>query len=338
MFLQFSIGSKGAASAAYSIRIPITPAPGQKLDIGEGVCFTYEHFHVEIVRERYFYSLTVGEFSSEAQGLLWLCKFSVALLWIVAKLRLGLIFESTAEGMELFEEPITLAPNSPITDLAKSVGWRDVDGFYSADKTVIRPEHKKLISDLTGRPTVIIGTGFANFVEVLEEGLRYAKPNTVLTDRKLRLAFEIYASSFFESSRSARFLTLMTALEAIAESASRPAPVIDCLEGFMNRLKSRREELVRLVGAEEFESLAGSLRNLQEKSIGQKIRTLLKTKLAGTPEAVHIPQFSHIYEIRSRLVHQGLSDDTEVGSAISTLDNLVPAILRRLLLEAVTGD
>jgi hypothetical protein len=64
---------------------------------------------------------------------------------------------------------------------------------------------------------------------------------------------------------------------------------------------------------------------------------LLKAKLADTPEAVHIPKFSHLYEIRGKLVHGRLSDYTEIGWAISTLDSLVPALLRELLLEAVSG-
>jgi hypothetical protein len=337
MVFQFSIGSKGVASAAYSVRIPITVAPGRTLAIGEGICFTYETFRIEIAPEHHFYSLTAGEFSSEAEALLWLRKFSVALLWIVVKFRLGLIFESTAEDMKLLETPITIAPDSSLARLANSAGWPDVDGFYSAAKTVIIPEHKKLIREMMGRPMLIIGIGFANLVEALEEGLRYEKPDNVLTNRKLRLALEVYASSFFESSESARFLTLMTVLEALAEPALRPGLIIDCVDGFIGQIQSQREGLVELCGVQEFDSLAGSLKHCREKSISQQIRSLLKARLAGTPEAVHIPKFSHLYKIRGKLVHDGLSDDTEIRGAISTLDSLVPALLRELLLEAVSG-
>jgi hypothetical protein len=58
MVFQFSIGSKGVASAAYSVRIPITP--GRTLAVGEGICFTYETFRIKIAPEHHFYSLTVG--------------------------------------------------------------------------------------------------------------------------------------------------------------------------------------------------------------------------------------------------------------------------------------
>jgi hypothetical protein len=170
------------------------------------------------------------------------------LLWIVVKFRLGLIFESTAEDMKLLETPITIAPDSSFARLANSAGWPDVDGFYSAAKTVIIPEHKKLIREMMGRPTLIIGIGFANLVEALEEGLRYEKPDNVLTNRKLRLALEVYASSFFESSESARFLTLMTVLEALAEPALRPGLIIDCVDGLIEQVQSRRKGFVELCG------------------------------------------------------------------------------------------
>jgi hypothetical protein len=38
-----------------------------------------------------------------------------------------------------------------------------------------------------------------------------------------------------------------------------------------------------------------------------------------------------------QLVHCGLSDDTEIGGVIPTLHNLVQALLRELLLEALSG-
>jgi hypothetical protein len=190
---------------------------------------------------------------------------------------------------------------------------------------------------VTGTATVINDIGSANLIEALKEGVRYEKPDNALTNRKLRLALEIYASSFFESSGPARFLTLMTVLEALAEPALRPEPIIDCVDGFIDQIQSRRKGLVELCGEREFDSLAGSLKGLREKSIGQRIRSLLKTKLADTPEAVHIPQFRRIYKIRNQLVHRGLSDDTEIGGAISTLHNLVQALLRELLLEALNG-
>jgi hypothetical protein len=113
---------------------------------------------------------------------------------------------------------------------------------------VIIPEHKKLIREMMGRPTLIIGIGFANLVEALEEGLRYEKPDNVLTNRKLRLALEVYASSFFESSESARFLTLMTVLEALAEPALRPGLIIDCVDGLIEQVQSRRKGFVELCG------------------------------------------------------------------------------------------
>jgi hypothetical protein len=334
MILEFSIGSRGVSYDAYTIRIPLTPAPGRKLEIGEGVCFKLDNLRVEIIPERYFYALTVGEFASESDAASWLSRVSVALLWLIVKSRFGLVFESVAEPVKLYDEAVAIAPDSPIAGLAAAAGWREVDGFYSADRTVIRPENKKLIRDLTGRPSVIVGVGLKNFIEALEVALQYPNPDGVLANRKLRLACEIYASSFFEGSRSARFLSLMTVLETLVDTAQRAEPLVSWVLDLVRQLQSRREHLVGLCGDAEFESLLGSLRSLSEKSIGQKIRSLLCDTLADGTEATRASEFGRVYEIRSRLVHQGLSTDTEISNAISTLDVLVPKVLECLLLRA----
>jgi hypothetical protein len=334
MIFQLSIGSRGLANEAYSVRIPITPAPGQEIEIGQGVCFTYEHCHIEIVPEEYFYSFTAGEFSSKEDAVLWLSKFSVALLWTNVRLRLGLAFESAATEVKLYEQPITIAPGSMAEDTAKSMAWADVDGFYSAEDTVIRPEHKRLIRQLGGRPTVTLQTGFSRFIEALEEGLRYPRPNNVLANRKLRLAMDIYSGSFLESRSAGRFLALMTVLETLAEPCLRPEPMVECVQSFVDQLEAQRDRLEGSCGQSEFDSLIGSLRHLREKSIGQKIKSLLHATLGDTPENVHVARFSHLYRIRSQLVHEGLSEPHEIGKAISALDILVPAVLRSLLLRS----
>jgi len=321
---------------AYSLRVPIRLAPGQKLEIGLGVCFTYQDVCIEVVWESSnLYSLTVGMFSSEEEAALWLSKFSVALLWLTIKFRLGLIFESTPTDINLLDEPLVIAPDSPFAGIAKSVEWCEIDGFYPADNTVVRPEHKKLLREEMGRPTVALGIGFSNIVDALEEGLSYTRHNDLLANRKLRLAFEIYASSHFERSSVARFLTLMTALEALTENSLRPQPLVDCIDSFLEQLHSQREYLVALCGQRQFDSFVGGLKSLQGRSIAEKIKSLLETRLGDKPEIEHVARFKSIYGLRSRLLHEGLSDQAEIGNAISTLDILVSAVLRTMLLDEV---
>ncbi len=155
MIFQFSIGTEGAPRESYSIRIPVTLPPGQKLEIGNGVCFAIGSIRIEIVPETYFYSLTIREFGSQHEATLWLGKFSVALLWMIAKLRIGLMFDGDDEEVELREPPILVSAQSPFAEVLIPSGWEEIDGFYQADKTVIKPEHKRLIQNLVGRPSNI---------------------------------------------------------------------------------------------------------------------------------------------------------------------------------------
>ncbi len=122
MIFEFSIGSMGVSREAYSIRIPFTPAPGRKLDIGEGVGFTLENLRVEIVPERYFYALTIGEFASEAAAAAWLNRASVALLWMIVKFRVGLTFDSAAEPLKLYDKPMPIGPASMLFEVVTASG------------------------------------------------------------------------------------------------------------------------------------------------------------------------------------------------------------------------
>jgi hypothetical protein len=338
VIFKLTIGSSKTLNEAYAIRVPITTAPTQRLETGEGVCFKCSDLRIEIVPEMYFYSLTVRDFPSEADARGWLERFSVALLWVMTKFRMGILFESTPAMIDLREPPITIAPGSFAAPVVESKGWREIDGFYSADETVIRPEHKKLLMGTVGRPTIIGGIGLLKFIEGLEEGLQHARPDTVLANRKLRLAIEIYASSFFESSRIAMLLTRMMVLEALALPATRPKPILTCVDAFIEQLNLQREYLVEGCGTQEFDSLAGSLRRLKEKSINQTIRCLLEETLSGTPEASRISEFKRTYDVRSRLVHVGHATQGEIDDSISTLDVLVPAVLKRLLMREASRD
>jgi Apea-like HEPN len=209
--------------------------------------------------------------------------------------------------------------------------------FYPADKTVIRPENKKLIRDLGGRPVLIAGVGLGRLIESLEVAVRHTNPEKVLANRNLRLACEIYGSSFFESSRPARFLSLMTVLESLIDRSRRPERFVECVDDFVRQFHSRRDDLIRSCGEQEFNSLAGSLRNLRERSIAQSIRSLLRDTL-GDDSAAELAAFEGIYETRSRLVHRGISNETEIGRAISTLDALVPKVLEQLLTKAAISS
>jgi hypothetical protein len=259
----------------------------------------------------------------------------VALNWTILKFRLGLVFEPVATEIPLLDPPLQIDPHSLFAEVTGPVGWEEVEGFYPTDKTVVRPEQTKLIREELGQPTILTGLAFRNVVAAMEEAFGYPGHDALLNHRRLLLAIHVYASSFFETGGPARFLTLMTALEALAEPALRPEQLRECVADYMNQLQSRRAELIAACGQQEFDSLVGSIRNLSQRSIAQRIKSLLQITLADTPEFELVARFGEIYGIRCQLVHQGISDQNEIRIATSFLEPLVAAVLRYLLLRTV---
>ena len=142
-----------------------------------------------------------------------------------------------------------------------------------------------------GRPVVRVSV--AAFEKKVAEGYALSKPLT----KKQTLAARLYNEShFFHSSDTARFLTLISAVEALVKrSAGSPAVVISV--GRMIEMTAAATDL----GESERQSLVNGLKNLKQESVGSACRTLV-SEHCGEPAA---KDFTRAYKIRSKLLHTG---------------------------------
>jgi len=151
-----------------------------------------------------------------------------------------------------------------------------------------------------GRP-VFQDTWLDRFEESVVESYALGKTLT----KKQTLAAQLYNHSHFLSSDAARFITLISAVEALAEPAcSSPAALalVECL------LKMTAEAIDLEVS--EQQALKSRLGNLKQESIGSACRALMRTH-CGEPAA---KDFARLYETRSKLLHTGVSMLSGVGT------------------------
>jgi hypothetical protein len=151
-----------------------------------------------------------------------------------------------------------------------------------------------------------------------------------LTEKQV-LASEIYASSFFDVSSRSRFITLVTAVEALLEPLRRPDEVEVLVEGL--RAKTRES------GIDEptKESIIGSLGRLRHQSIGQAGRMLADRLI---PKGFFDGQssadfFTRCYDLRSQILHRGTTGDDSVD--IWHLANVMENFVAELLLAALNN-
>ncbi|MFC1927952.1 hypothetical protein ACFLW7_05205, partial [Chloroflexota bacterium] len=145
------------------------------------------------------------------------------------------------------------------------------------------------------------------------------------------LASEIYSSSFFDVSPRSRFITLVTAVEALLERTRRANEVEALLEEFKAKAKqspiqqSTRDSIVR------------SLEQLKHESIGQAGRALanrlIPTELFDGQSSADF--FSHCYNLRSQILHSGKIENQSLD--VLYLANIMEGFVAKLLLAVLNS-
>ena len=154
-----------------------------------------------------------------------------------------------------------------------------------------------------------------------------------LTEKQV-LSSEIYASSFFDVSARSRFVTLVTAVEALLEPLERSdevqALVAELKAMTLRSKRSKIDEPTR-------ESIIGSLERLRHQSISQAGRTfadrLIPNDLFDGQSSADF--FTRCYEWRSQIVHRGKIEDELVD--MWHLANVMESFVARLLLAALNS-
>lgn len=141
---------------------------------------------------------------------------------------------------------------------------------------------------------------------------------------KQELACELYVSSWFDVSYRSRFITLVTAVEALIEQNEHPQGVADLV-------CSTRKVLEQLSLPTAVEaSIAGSLERLKRQSISQAGRELVKRLLPDSQfQGMDAERyFSYCYNLRSQILHNGTpSDDIDMLQAANAAEEFVSALL-----------
>jgi len=338
MIFSVGIGSAGEGAPAYSARLPFTLSPFRTLKLAEnGGRFELLGHVCEIIQEHNQYALTVSGFDSEDAASTFLLKACAGLIWFGLKSSIGFRFNPETTPVELFPQPKAIAAGSPIAPIAATKGWSELDGQYDADKTVVIPEHKRLIVWATGSATVRQDTSVSVVSTAMLEGMAEGRPELVLRDPKLRLACEVYLASHFENTPAASFLIRITTLEILITDAPASAPVQTIVERFRTEAadakKKEKDAAVQL----EFDNVLSRLADLRYRSIKSGIRSLVEETLRNDPEiaapAEISTEASRLYDLRSSLVHKGEADPQAIRAGNNRLNEVVPRVLRALFRE-----
>ena len=169
-----------------------------------------------------------------------------------------------------------------------------------------------------------LGKNAESFVEQIRQNMS----GPLRLSEKQMLAAELYSASFFDVSFRSRFITLVTAVEALLDAPLRSNEI----QEFVNEAKAKANALVADPATRQ--AVVSSLEWLRNDSIGQTGR-LLAERLLGDLEYDGLSAgrfFSHCYRLRSEIVHNGKTSDPTID--LLQLSNKCQAFVADLLLAS----
>lgn len=166
----------------------------------------------------------------------------------------------------------------------------------------------------------------SQLTEVLESSLRVG----LRLSEKLQLACEIFsATSFFDSSDRSRFISMITAIEAMLDLNASSSKIRDLIDDFILTTQSSLDE------PNEVKALVSRLSLLKRESIRQAGQKFAQTTLPDQTYKGLLPGvfFKKCYDIRSKIVHNG---KTSLSAAeFTSWTDWYSIFMRDLLLKSV---
>ena len=161
------------------------------------------------------------------------------------------------------------------------------------------------------------GTVIAPPAQLLTEWQRQYQENPVLTPREV-LALELYSAAHKEPFVRAKFLTLISVVEVLAQPGDRSEAVRDHIQRLIDDMKNSG------LSADEQKTIVQQLHHLKKHSIRSSCRAYIGQVLGKDAW----DEFDRFYEIRSTMTHDG---DVPPGVALSTEATTLDAMVAKLL-------
>ncbi|MGZ8270769.1 MAG: hypothetical protein ACXW1T_06155 [Methylophilus sp.] len=342
MIFAVSPGSQGSGKVRFVASIPFILSPGRQLQFAENAVHTLDtDTEVKLEKLQLRYLVSIGPFLTEPEAKNGLERLNAALLWSALELDFGLKYPSELGLIHFYEQPIPIANIEPMSHIGRITGWEETDGYYDADSTVIRPDHKKLVRFEPGQATLTLGIPSGNFLTKLAEALNFRDSANMINDAKLRLAIEIYMGHRFEVSDNAKFIGLVTALEALLPNLEIHPAASEVLSTARSTLLEKRNCHPKAsLEWEQINNLLSRMNFLSHESIGVTMRQFALATIERHPDIGESNETSKAlkdaYDVRSRLLHDGHTDSALLNEKLSFLQKFVPKLLRALFLDAVS--
>lgn len=335
---MFSMSAQGGEpEEGHAAFVPFILAPGRTIDFDvKTLKIQIGTRFLQLERLSHRLGLTLGPYKTEAEGEEAIALLEGCLLWNALTRGFGIQYVTDRQPVHL--STVTAEPGS----IPAKWGWSASDGNYDVNKATVIPLHKRLVRFEGGSATITIGTPGVLFLESLREALSFPNLSRIVQNSRLRLAIEIYANHHFEQSSDAKFISLVTALEALVPTAQISQGTQVVLERALQLVEVARDaHPASELGWFELDRLRGRLSSSgSQESIGFTLRSFVEEQVTKHPDlgqpSIAARQVTQAYNARSRFLHHGKRPAEGIGPHFVFLRDFVPRMLRKLF-EAEVG-
>lgn len=215
-------------------------------------------------------------------------------------------------GIDVGKEKTLTGSSQYLKEIAEKQGVQLINDVHGL--SVYRDDiETKVITGLA--PTVVVSFKTEKFISTLENAYSLAPEFTEME----KIAFDLYNSSYFETTPTARFLTLVSAVETMSKIDNMEEEVIKLIDNLITLSKQSK------LDKKNKNSVVNRLRILKKQSISASTRQLIQ-KYLGEDES---RLFSKIYNIRSGLLHDGVlrCNANEFAEKLKQLEKMVSQLL-----------
>lgn len=308
----------------YTLRFPFRLPESQKISVEERT-FEISQKQWKLKRDDNWNILTIDGFQSETEARNFISRLPAGLAWVL--LHTGFAADA---NFELSDITYIEKPDSP-ENLSRFLGKEPVEGMFDGSRPTVFRTGKKLLALIGGDVRSEHSMPAERFFLLLQEYFTMSEQVQPLVDNKLRVALDLYAAYFTESSGNAKFLTLVMALETLATGITRPQPALELLKKWKGEVEEEKKSFdSNSESWAALDSISNELLFRREDSIRSQIRRLVFTTLndAGHADAQQtVRKALKIYDHRSTLVHVGKLDPQVLSQAISDAKSIAECVL-----------
>jgi len=311
----------------YTVRIPfLVPSA---TPIGEQTAsYIRGSFIFTLQWEGRYHVFSATGFQSEDEASSFLATAQSAFSWLLLHKGIATEANLSPQSIKYYSDPIEAGVN-----LARSFGGTDlepVDAIIDGSRAAIFETHRS-IRRITGFPGGVDNTTSSDqALSAMVEGASLPQSRRAAENQKLGIALALYNAYFTEQSAKAKFLALIMSLESLATATLKSSLAIELITKWGLELEYHKNNLPPL--SEDAASLEARQRELlfrREDSVRSQIRKLVLSTLQPDIDAPDRARDAvRLYDIRSKLVHEGTVDSHKLDVALLEAKTLVNRTLR----------